>query len=209
MLRSLKNKVVMASRRRKLEHFYALCPGGKILDVGVSSEARVPGENVFLETYRFADDTYVGLGVEDLSAVADAYPGKRFVRYEGVDFPFEDDEFDWIFSNAVIEHVGDHDRQVHFLNEMVRVSKNVFFTTPNRYFPVESHTNAVFLHWLPGDTFFQWCAKHRPHWSRTNLQLLSKADLKSVVRSSNALSYEIFSNRLLGWPITYTVVCNG
>jgi len=38
----------------------------------------------------------------------------------------------------VIEHVGDEDAQLLFLNEMMRVAKNVFFTTPNKYLPVES-----------------------------------------------------------------------
>ena len=207
MLKQIKIKVMAASRARKLEHFYSLCKGGRILDAGVSAKARIPGENVFLSSFRFPGGSYVGLGVEDLTELAQEYRDKKFVTYDGRVFPFDDDEFDWVFSNAVIEHVGGHAAQVYFLNEMLRVSKNVFFTTPNKYFPVESHTNALFLHWLPGDMFYDWCAKHRPYWRRSNLQLLGHGDLETVLRSSNAVSYEIFSNRLLGWPMTYSVVC--
>lgn len=207
MLRSLKIKVMALSRIKKLNHFYSLCTGGKILDAGVSDRAKVPGENVFLETFRFPGPCYTGLGVEDLSELAKVHPDKRFVTYDGRLFPFGDNEFDWVFSNAVIEHVGDATNQTLFLNEMLRVAKNVFFTTPNKYFPVESHTNALFLHWLPGDTFYKWCANNRPHWTKENLQLLGHGSLLKVIKASNATSYQVFSNRMLGWPMTYTVVC--
>ncbi len=207
MLRKLKIKVMALSRARKLDHFYSLCDGGKILDAGVSGRARVPGENVFLESFRFPGPCYTALGVEDLSELAKVHPGKRFVTYDGRLFPFGDNEFEWAFSNAVIEHVGDAADQVLFLNEMLRVAKNVFFTTPNKYFPVESHTNALFLHWLPGDTFYKWCANNRPYWTKENLQLLSHGSLLKVIKASNATSYQVFSNRMLGWPMTYTVVC--
>lgn len=208
MMKTLKAKVMEWSRRKKLDHFYSLCKGGKILDAGVSSRARVPGENVFMNSFRFGGDSYVGLGVEDLSDLAAEHPDKKFVTYEGRIFPFGDNEFDWVFSNAVIEHVGGPAEQTLFLKEMLRVSKNVFFTTPNKYFPVESHTNALFWHWLPGNTFYKWCARNSPYWTKENLQLLGHGDLLKVIKASNATSYQVFSNRMLGWPMTYTVVCS-
>jgi 2-polyprenyl-3-methyl-5-hydroxy-6-metoxy-1,4-benzoquinol methylase len=208
MFRHLRTKASEVSRANKLDHFYSLCSGGRILDVGVSATARVASENIFLSTFRFPGSSYVGLGVEDLTELAHLHPDKRFVTYDGRVFPFADDEFDWAFSNAVIEHVGAPPQQIFFLNEMLRVAKNVFFTTPNKYFPVESHTNAFFVHWAPGDLFYRWCAKHRPHWSKKNLQLLSHRDLLKVVKGSNAASFQLFDNRMLGWPMTYTVVCS-
>lgn len=208
MMKSLKIKVMERSRKKKLDHFYSLCKGGKILDAGVSSKARVPGENMFMSSFRFGGESYVGLGVEDLSELATAHPDKKFVTYDGRIFPFDDNEFDWVFSNAVIEHVGGPAEQTLFLNEMLRVAKNVFFTTPNKFFPVESHTNALFWHWLPGDTFYNWCARNSPYWTKENLQLLGHGDLLKVIKASNADSYQLFSNRMLGWPMTYTVVCH-
>ncbi len=196
-----------SSRTKKLDHFYSLCTGGKILDAGVSSMARLQGENVFLEKFRFPGSCYTALGVQDLSELSMLHRDKRFVTYDGSIFPFGDNEFDWVFSNAVIEHVGDSSDQVLFLNEMLRVAKDVFFTTPNKYFPVESHTNALFLHWFPGNIFYKWCAKYRPYWTKENLQLLGLDDLLKVIKASNVTTYEVFSNRMLGWPMTYTVVC--
>ncbi|MEO5574191.1 MAG: methyltransferase domain-containing protein [Gammaproteobacteria bacterium] len=195
------------SRENKLNHFYSIYKGGPIVDVGVSSSARIKGENVFLEEFALRPDLYTGLGVEDLSEVAAAHPDKRFVRYAGGKFPFKDNEFDWVFSNAVIEHVGDDDAHLMFINEMLRVAKTVFFTTPNKFFPVESHTNAIFLHWVPGEIFYRWCARYRPYWNETNLRLLSYSKLNSLMKKSNAQEYKIYKNSMLGWPLTFTVVC--
>jgi hypothetical protein len=67
MLRHIKTKIMEMSRAKKLEHFYSLYNGGRILDAGVSGKARVPGENIFLSEFRYPENLYVGLGVEDLS----------------------------------------------------------------------------------------------------------------------------------------------
>ncbi len=69
--------------------------------------------------------------MQDLSDMNNLFPDKRFVTYQGGKFPFDDDEFDWVFSNVVIEHVGNDEALLMFINEMLRVAKNVFFTTPN------------------------------------------------------------------------------
>jgi SAM-dependent methyltransferase len=195
LMSSVKKHVMQGSRRRKLEHFYSLYTGGKVLDAGVSGESRVAGENMFLETFRFSDDLYTGLGVMDLTELQAKCPNKRLVTYPGDYFPFDDKEFEWVFSNAVIEHVGDAAAQLRFVNEMLRVGKQVFFTTPNRY--------------LPGDFFYRWCARKpdRSYWTRENLYLFELSRLNETMRASNAKWYQITKNRLLGWPMTFTVVC--
>ncbi|MES9886984.1 MAG: methyltransferase domain-containing protein [Candidatus Sedimenticola sp. PURPLELP] len=208
IIQNYKKHVMSISRAKKLEHFYSLCTGGKVLDVGVSGENRIEGENIFLETYRFPSETYTGLGVQDLSVVKGNHPDKEFLTYPGDIFPFDDNQFDWVFSNAVIEHVGNDSDQLRFVNEMMRVSKNVFFTTPNKYFPVESHTNAFFIHWLTGDYFYSWCAKNRPYWSRDNLYLFGKSRLQGLMEESHARKFEIQANTFFGWPMTFSVVCS-
>ena len=64
--------------------------------------------------------------------------------------PFADGEFDIVFSNAVIEHVGGREQQRRFVEESLRVARRAFVTTPNRWFPVEVHTRLPLVHWLPG-----------------------------------------------------------
>ena len=56
----------------------------------------------------------------------------------GATLPFADKEFDIVWSNAVIEHVGGYDKQLLFLSGMLCTGKNIFLTTPNRWFRVRS-----------------------------------------------------------------------
>lgn len=204
-----KNRVMAVSRQKKLDHFYTLCREGQtVLDVGVSAEhARaLPGRNYFLKNYRFADDTYTGLGVQDLSGMQALFPGKRFVQYGGGTFPFADKAFDWTFSNAVVEHVGYEEDQLAFINELMRVSDNVFFTTPAKYFPVEAHTNVLLLHWN-NPVFYSYCRTRHPWANQRSLFLLSLPRLERLMEASEATDYQIYKHRQLGWPMTYTVVC--
>lgn len=197
------------SRASKVEHFYSLCQEGMtVLDVGVSREARgrPPQGNYFLKTFRYPDKFYTGLGVEDLTEMPRLFPGKRFVQYPGGTFPFKEKEFDWVFSNAVVEHVGDDAMQLQFINEMLRVARNVFFTTPNKYFPLETHTNAVFIHWN-NSLFYGWYRKTKPWVNKYRIYLFSYNRLNQLMNRSDASYYEIYRNRFWGLPMTFTVVC--
>ncbi|MGA3082185.1 MAG: methyltransferase domain-containing protein [Terracidiphilus sp.] len=68
---------------------------------------------------------------------------------DGCKLPFGDGEFDIAFSNSVIEHVGDTDAQLAFANEVRRVARHYWVQTPNRWFPIEPHYVAPFIHWFP------------------------------------------------------------
>ena len=204
----VKNSVMYRSRSKKLDHFYSLCDiQSSILDVGVTNDEVNDSTNLFLSNFRLNDSQYTGLAVLPMDDIRKKYPNKKFVEYPGDIFPFSDNEFDWLFSNAVIEHVGNKTDQLLFVNEMLRVGKNVFFTTPNKWFPVESHTNVFFRHWFD-DSFYKWCKSNDPHWSVDNLLLFGKEDLNKIMEQSNAENYKIISNRTLGWPMTFTVVCS-
>ena len=66
---------------------------------------------------------------------------------DGRRMPFAAGTYDVVVSNAVIEHVGDRADQQRFVDEHTRVGRSWVITTPNRWFPVESHTSAVLRHW--------------------------------------------------------------
>jgi hypothetical protein len=77
-----------------------------------------------------------------------------------------------VLSNAVIEHVGDIADQRRFVAEHRRVARAGVMTTPNRWFPVESHTGSVLLHW-----FGRW----RRGPGRPFTRLLSLRELRALV----------------------------
>lgn len=68
---------------------------------------------------------------------------------DGCALPFADQCFDIVFSNSVIEHVGNRGQQKKFADEIRRVGRSYFVQTPNRWFPVEPHLLTPMVHWLP------------------------------------------------------------
>src|SRR5438105_2665776 len=70
--------------------------------------------------------------------------GQRSGRFQWVladarQLPFPDNAFEIVYSNSVIEHLGNLDDQRRFAAECRRVGRSYFVQTPNRHFPVEPH----------------------------------------------------------------------
>jgi SAM-dependent methyltransferase len=79
--------------------------------------------------------------------VLSSYPGIEYIKiFAGRPLPFRDGEFDVVYSNAVLEHVGGRDERRRFIKEALRIGRAVFITVPNRWFPVEHHTGVPILH---------------------------------------------------------------
>jgi SAM-dependent methyltransferase len=124
-----------------------------VLDVGVTSDTRQPESNYFERLYPYPTQV-TAVGTEDGSHLTGQYLG---LRYQGVEpgnpLPFSTNQFDIVFSNAVLEHTGRRSSQAAFLKEMCRVGRHFFVTTPNRWFPIEHHTGLPFLHFLPSNAY--------------------------------------------------------
>ena len=67
---------------------------------------------------------------------------------------FEDQSFDLVFSNSVIEHLYTWENQQRMAREIQRVGKKFFIQTPNKYFPVEAHYALPFAQYLPKKLLF-------------------------------------------------------
>jgi SAM-dependent methyltransferase len=128
-------------------------PGEAVLDVGVSPLVDLPDENAFLRRYPYQDQVTAISNDGNLEPVRATFPAARVLTIDALDLPFADRTFDIAHSNAVIEHVGPHSAQARFLAEVTRVAHAGFVSTPNRWFPVDSHTNLPFAHWLPRPVF--------------------------------------------------------
>jgi hypothetical protein len=75
-------------------------------------------------------------------------PNMRWVVGDGCNLPFADNEFDVVFSNSVIEHLGSHNSQIKFAKEIERVGRQYWVQTPDPRFFIEPHYLTPFVHWL-------------------------------------------------------------
>lgn len=72
-----------------------------------------------------------------------------WVWADGRRLPFPDGAFDVVHCNSVIEHLPDEASREQLAREVARVGRAYWVQTPNRWFPVESHTLTPGLHFLP------------------------------------------------------------
>jgi hypothetical protein len=72
----------------------------------------------------------------------------RLVVADGVRLPFQDDSFDVVFSNSLIEHLPTGSWR-DFADECRRVGRHLWIQAPNQHFPVEPHLMTPVIHWLP------------------------------------------------------------
>ena len=169
-----------------------------VIDVGVTPDDRLPESNFFEALYAYPHNV-TATSIEDASNLERAFPGVRFVRTSGIALPFPDQSFDVAVSFAVLEHVGDRERQGQFLGELVRVARTVFITTPDRRFPVELHTFLPLVHWLP-QPIHQRILRTlgMEFWAKTeNLNLLNASELTALTRSVGVAT-SLERHRLLG-----------
>lgn len=133
-----------------------------------------------------------------------------FLEGDGTKLAFQDASFDLVFSNSVIEHVGGFKEQKMFAAEMLRVGKKVYFQTPNKWFPIEPHLIAAFIHWLPFGVarhlvryFTIWGLVNKPSQIvidefLSSIVLLTKSDIKNLFPGCS-----LSSERFFGLPKSF------
>jgi hypothetical protein len=112
--------------------------------------------------------------------------------------PFSDGEFDVVFSNSVIEHVGTAKQQAAMASEVRRVGKWYWIQTPDPRFPVEPHYSTPFVHWLPKNVrrralpFTVWGLVWHPTEEKiesmlNEIRLIPKGEFKSMFPDASIL----------------------
>lgn len=108
----------------------------RVLDLGGTVEAwRVP-------TSRPKHVTVVNPeGATASGPVGSNEPWMTLVQADACELPpdFATDQFDLVYSNSVIEHLGGHARRVRFADVVRSLAPHYWVQTPNRYFPIEPH----------------------------------------------------------------------
>lgn len=119
----------------------------RILDVG--------GEPYFWESF----PVQCGVVCLNLHSMVSRSPRIAVETYDGMRLPYDDKAFDIVFSNSVIEHVGDFNAQRLFAREISRVGRHYWVQVPNFFFPYEPHAHLPFFQFLPANTklwILQW-----------------------------------------------------
>ena len=174
-------------RREKLRLFLSLvgdCRNQSLLDVGGA-----PG---FGDEFKeFA--THFGFRCTiNLNPSQAKEAGGYAVVGDGCHLPFAAASFDWVFSNAVIEHVGGWRQQREFAGEIRRVArKGYFIATPNRHFPIDPHSLLPFFQFLPHNYQKLACRVSLRGWMRRQPQsvdLLSAQSLRELFPGARVLS---------------------
>jgi len=120
-----------------------------------------------------------------------------YVVGDGCNTSFPSQNFDIVFSNSVIEHVGGIDKQRQFAAECMRCGKAFFIQTPNKWFPFDTHTLMPLAHWLPQRTFKK-LLRFSPRFlffradpgdleDFSNMRLLGKRDLQELFPSAEII----------------------
>ena len=141
-----KTSLATAMRRKRFQYFLQLLATVPrpltILDIG--------GTQQFWEVMNFVDIDDIHITLLNVSKGQTKYHNFTYIVGDGTNLAgISDQSFDVVFSNSVIEHVGDYQRQRRMAQEIKRVGKRYFVQTPNYYFPIEPHFLFPGFHWLP------------------------------------------------------------
>ncbi len=198
------------SRAKKWLQFLAWAktsPTTTILDIGVNTHEYSENDNLLERLYSYPENiTAIGLETEWDEFQA-RYPSVKTLTADGTKLPFSENAFDIVYSNAVIEHVGNRERQLAFLQEMYRVGKRGYVTTPNHFFPIEVHTRIPLLHiFLPKSLFDRVATLLGKEWATGDyMQPLSESTLRTLLQGAGIRDYTLLKNRFFGFTMTFTV----
>ena len=117
-------------------------------------------------------------------------------------------ESDLVLSNATIEHVGSSENQLQMISNIIKLSKkNFVLITPNRYHPIDFHTQIPLIHWLPKNIHRKILSLigFKFYSEEKNLNLLSVSDLRNFLNNFDNIKYEIRYIRLFGFKSNFII----
>jgi hypothetical protein len=186
---SLSNKF----RRKRIEIFRKLLnkykSPVKILDLGGTQEF---WENMDLISEEF-QITIVNTELIDIK-----YKNFISIKKDARDLSeFRNKEFDIVFSNSLIEHVGNFPVQKILAEEISRIGKSYFIQTPNYYFPLEPHFLFPYFQLLPKKLRIYLLCHFNLGWFKKS----EKSEAVKIINSITLLKYnelkELFPSALI------------
>jgi hypothetical protein len=96
-----------------------------------------------------AEVSILNLTAPPLGHAAPGNPVFHSLAGDGRKLPMKDRDFEVVYSNSVIEHVGSFEDQKAFADEMRRIGRKLWIQTPAYSCPIEPHYLGLFVHWIP------------------------------------------------------------
>ena len=155
---NLQSRHLKAQKIERLLNLASLAQPIRMLEIGCGSG----GIAHYFATHKNLSCDVAAVDVHDNRQVSDGYD---YHQVQGIELPFDAENFDVIISNHVIEHVGDANAQLSHLKEIRRVMKSQgkdYLATPNRWMLTEPHYRVKFLSWLPRrwrSPYLRWIGK--------------------------------------------------
>lgn len=174
-------------RRRRFDYFCSLLsqldPPITILDVGVTIG--------FWESMEFPADREIKVTILNQIESRGNNPRFVFVKGDACELEFKDGQFDVVFSNSVIEHVGGLVRQKQMAVEVSRVGKRYFIQTPIKNFPLEPHFLVPFFQFFPIKLKIWMLMQFNLGWFKRQT---NEKTAKEIANSITLLNVEDFQN---------------
>jgi predicted SAM-dependent methyltransferase len=175
----------------------------KILDVG--------GTEKFWKNRGFVGKDGIQIFIINLVEYPTEHPNIRSIIGDATNLSmFADNEFDFVFSNSVIEHLYTFENQKKMAMEIIRVGNYHLVQTPNRYFFIEPHFVFPFFQFLPKEmqtfiltrTRLSRGRRRTRDWAEDYLNQLRLLSLKEFERLFPG--DQIFQEKLLGMTKSFT-----
>lgn len=117
---------------------------------------------------------------------------------------FDAKSFDVVYSNSVIEHVGDEKKQSAFASEVHRLADAFWIQTPSTRFPLEVHTRVPFYWSLPErfrERLVENWGRKLPAWTEMikGTRVLSEDRMRELFPSAR-----VYHERSFGFEKSYS-----
>ena len=169
----------------------------KVLDVG--------GNQRFWELMGLAGNNDIQITIVNLFPQATEYSNLHAKVGDACDLnEFENNSYEIVFSNSVIEHLGSYENQERMANEVMRLGKKYYVQTPNRFFPIEPHFLVPFFQFFPLDIQIAMVRRFNLGWykripeiekARVHIlshRLLNQAELSELFPDGSIYREKIF-----------------
>ena len=107
------------------------------------------------------------------------------------------DQFDAVYSNSVIEHVGEIEDMRRMAQEIKRVGKRYYVQTPYLYFPIEPHFVFPLFQFLPISWRVYLLRHFNLGWVDRSERTNAEADVRSIKLLSKTQFRSLFPNAVI------------